>query len=224
MLSCTWPSIFDAYKTQKLQGKSSAIMLSYYILRKSVSLLFKCKFAFKLPDRIRKFRDEKNLLFSASILYPLALTMPQLCRLHVFTLSVPAYTYSVYTAANGTNLSQKKPSPFVQPVLTSVFVSFDKTLSSCLHWLQPDESQWYTLGALFMSAAPATHTGSFVARNVSFQGLWKHVNNPESVGASQYCCDHPTDQTTVEMGSNFSLPQGKVTGMVVKREAAEWMK
>lgn len=42
--------------------------------------------------------------------------------------------------------NQKKPPPFsIHTLLLSVFVCFDKVLSTCLHWLQADRSQ----GSLF---------------------------------------------------------------------------
>ena len=44
--------------------------------------------------------------------------------------------------------------------------------------------------------------------------LWKHVNNPESVGASQYRCDQPTNQTSMEIGLILFCAQGDVTGTV----------
>lgn len=83
-------------------------------------------------------------------------SVPDLC------INAHVHTY-MYTPASMTNkfmnFSSKKDLTFsVRTLLMSVFVSFDITLSSCLHWLQADESQWYTFrGPIHVCSPRDTH-------------------------------------------------------------------
>lgn len=88
-----------------------------------------------------------------------------------------------------------------QTLHMSVFVSFDKALSSCLHWLLADEPQWYTWGLYSCRLPPRNTLGPLWWGMSPFKvwtRWWKHVNNPESVGASLHCWDHPTKNTSSE--------------------------
>ena len=108
----------------------------------------------------------------------------------------------------------------------SALVPCDKTLSSCLHWLQADESLWYTQRPQFKchppppfhspdnTPAPAPHSGPIVARNASPFRAWawlgKHVNNPETAGAPQRC-KWQTTRNGIRP-SFFAWPVGQTEG------------
>lgn len=79
--------------------------------------------------------------------------------------------YYTNTLKECMNLTTKKALTFfVCPLLTSVVVSFDRPLSSCLHWLQADESQ------------PLSHRMGPLWLGMSTLMAWSHlrklVNNP----------------------------------------------
>lgn len=89
------------------------------------------------------------------------------------------YTNTLKECMNFT--TKKALTFFVCPLLMSVFVSFDKPLSSCLHWLQTDESQWYTQGS-YAFQQPLRHRLGPVWLGMSPFMAWSHlrklVNNP----------------------------------------------
>lgn len=120
------------------------------------------------------------------------------------------------------DFSQKRPSAFLfrscsRLCLSLLIRSFhlvciDYRLTShsdTLSWpyscLQPPR---HTLGPLWWGMSP------FMA----WTRLWKHVNNPQSVGATQRCCDRPTEQ---KMRPRVGLLRGEVTATVERQDS--WM-
>lgn len=137
-------------------------------------------------------------------------------RLLGFNSTIVYYTHThkhalwIHQATGQTNkcmdFSPKRPSPFLFGRCSCLFVSFDEALSSCLHWLQADESQWYTWGP-YSCLQPPRHTLGPLWRGMSpfmaWTRLWKHVNNPQAVGASQCRRDRPTKRAALKTTGPF---------------------